>query len=70
MGPIYTVVVNGLGTVYTGCRRDAHVKYSFYVSLSKSKCGRCGNLDVTLCRDGEPIKEHSALQEYARTVQK
>lgn len=55
----YQVIVGNVGTVYDGVdESEAEKTYNDYVELSKSGYGRAGNEDVSLMRDGEPLKEH------------
>lgn len=54
----YEVIVGNIGTVYSGGSiSQAKSKFATYVKQSKSDSGRAGGEDVTIMKDGEPIKE-------------
>lgn len=58
--PNYTVVVGNVGQVYNGPEVDeAHAVYELYRQRSEDGLGRCAREDVTLCKDGEIIAEHT-----------
>lgn len=56
---LYEVVVGNVGTVYSGPdAQDALSTFNVYVEQSKADQGRAGGEDVTLMRDGEPVREY------------
>ena len=55
----WMVTVGNVGTVYNGgSKLKAEKTYKEYVDISKSNHGRAGGEEVTLWRDGEPVKEY------------
>jgi hypothetical protein len=59
----WEVIVGNIGTVYSGgSALEAKRKFTTYVKQSKSGVGRAGGEDVTLMRDGEPVREHYGIQ--------
>jgi len=57
----YQVIVGNVGTVHeTDKGFDAIVEYNRAVTLSKTGSGRVYREDVTLMRDGEPVREYRA----------
>lgn len=56
---LYEVTVGNIGHVYTGpSGKKARADFAWYVKQSKLGVGRAAGEQVTLCKDGEPIKEH------------
>lgn len=56
----WTVIVTNIGQVYDGTDEEsARDTYWHYVDVSKSGAGRAGNEQVTLCRNGEPLREYT-----------
>ena len=53
----YAVLVENIGTVYTGNKATAYEMYEEYVNQSKSKHGRTGGEGVVLFCDGEIEQE-------------
>ena len=54
----YAVIVGNLGTVFDGAnQRKAIRAFREYVSQSKAGYGRASGENVTLTRDGEPMRE-------------
>lgn len=56
----WTVLVSNIGQVLdTTEEESARDTYWHYVDASKLGIGRAGNEQVTLCRNGEPIREYT-----------
>ena len=54
----YEVTVGNVGNVHTGSnKQSAKVVFLEYVRVSNSGVGSAGGEDVTLWKDGEPIRE-------------
>ena len=59
MANVYEVIVGNIGTVYSGPNGfEAHTKFQVYAGQSKTGYGRASGEDVTIMRNGEPIKEY------------
>lgn len=57
--PKYQVIVGNIRTVCTTLNeKEAKDTFHEYKMASKSGKGRAGGEDVTLTKDGEPIKEY------------
>jgi hypothetical protein len=55
----YQVICGNIGSVReTNEYKDALEVYALYIGHSKSKYGRAAGESVTLCDNGEPIKEY------------
>lgn len=55
----YDVIVGNIGTLQCEDKEHAEATFTYYVELSIGGRGRAAGEDVTLCVDGEPIKEHT-----------
>lgn len=60
----YQVIVSNVGTVHNGASfKQARKEYCSWVISAKQNFGRASGESVTLIKDGETIREHSAKQE-------
>lgn len=58
MNRSYTVLVGNIGLVHTGHDlKQADAVFDDYRDQSEKGIGRAAGEPVTLCRDGEPIRE-------------
>jgi hypothetical protein len=70
-GPAFEVVVDNVGTVYSGSNfMVASAKFASYVKLSREGSGRAAGESVTLFHNGEIRQEHIGALETARNESK
>ena len=61
--PKYQVIVGNIGQVYSGPEEsEAREVYCLYRERGIEGLGRCAHEDVTLCKDGEIVAEHTYAQ--------